>query len=72
MSVFVMGFFAWFMIQVQPVQCLETEDTDAVILELELQDVNNLSPYNLGNMNNNCGMAKGASFARSYMDSETR
>lgn len=67
-----MRFFAWFMIQVQPVQCLETEDTDVAILELELQDVNNLSPYNLGNTNSNCDVAKGVSFAKSYKDSETR
>lgn len=60
------------MIQVQPVQGLETEDTDAAVLELELQDVNNFSPYNLGKMNSNCGMVKGVSFARSYTDSETR
>lgn len=60
------------MIQVQSVQGLETEDTDAAVLELEIQDVNNLSPYNLRKMNSNCGMPEGDSFARSYMDSETR
>lgn len=67
-----MYFFAWFMIHVQPVQGLETEDTDAAVLELELQDANELSPYYIGKMNSNCGMAVGVSFVRSYRDSEIR
>lgn len=46
------------MIQVQPIQVFETEDTDAAVLELELQDVNNLSQYNLRKMNGNCGVVK--------------
>lgn len=61
-----------FMIQVQPVQGLEAEDTDAAVLAPELQDVNNLTLYNLRKKNSNFGMAKGVRFARSYMDSETR